>query len=518
MKTLYRNGAVVTMDGAVGTVDAFLVEHGRFVAVGAEAHEIGSGCEVVDLGGRTVVPGLIDAHAHLETDALSRARWVDVRDVPLDVTLDRLRAHAATLKPGEWIVGQATFGQDRGMPDRIALDAAVPDHPVLLRASMHAMTANTRAMEMAGLYDRKFVPTPTVIVRDDDGLPTGQMLEAHHLFPIPAPGVDELAGIIEDGIRENFNRYGVTTIYEVPMSSQGMRAFQQLDRTDRLTARISLNPAVKPGLQPLVDDIEQLATLGLASGFGNDRLWFGGAKFFLDSVYEKSFSAARDVEHPGKWGVLTHRYDEVVRALVIGHEAGIQLWFHALGEGAQRLVIDAATEARRLYGLDGGLRIRIEHIFNDYAGTQEMYDQLRAANLIPVPNAVFIHFYDESGGFPYRTLLEQGFMPPGNSDNSGTQPFADNPWFGIAKMRTRRNKFGVGVAPDQAISVHDGLRTYTEFGAYAGHREGRLGVIREGAFADFAVLNADPFTIAEDELQTVESELTVLGGRVVWEA
>jgi predicted amidohydrolase YtcJ len=185
MSTLYRNGVVLTMDpGAAGPVDAFLVTNGRFAAVGDRALDAAGRSEVVDLGGRTVVPGLIDAHAHLETDALSHACWVDVRDVPLDVMLERLRGHASALPPGEWVVGQATFGQDRDMPGRAVLDAALPDHPVIVRASMHAMSANTRALERAGLLSRQHVPAPTVIYRDADGEPTGQLLEAHHLFPV----------------------------------------------------------------------------------------------------------------------------------------------------------------------------------------------------------------------------------------------------------------------------------------------------------------------------------------------
>lgn len=342
-------------------------------------------------------------------------------------------------------------------------------------------------------------------------------MEAYHLFPVPVPPVGDLAVMIEEEISERFNRYGVTTIYEVPMSREGVRAFQILDRTSRLNARVSLNLAVKPGLQPLVDDIGQWASSGLASGFGNDHLWLGAAKYFLDGAYDASYLTRRNPKRPGRWGALTHLYSDVVRALVTGYDAGIQLWFHALGEDAQLLAVDAAAEAQRIFGGDAGLRTRIEHIFNDYPVTGDILERIRASNIIPVPNAVFIHFNDGSGAFPYRTLLKEGFMPPGNSDNSGTQPFANNPWFGITKMVTRLNKNGGLVNPDERIGVWDGIRTYTEFGAYAGHREGTLGIIRAGAHADFAVLDADPLSVPDEDLAVIESELTVVGGRVVWQ-
>lgn len=159
MKTLYRNGSVLTMDPGVGTVGAFLVENGHFAAVGEQALEFAAGAQVVDLGGRTVVPGLIDAHAHLETDAVSHAMWVDVRDVPLAVMLECLRQRVASVGPGEWVIGQATFGQDRDMPGRAELDRIARGNPVLIRASMHALSANTRALAAAGLLDRRASPT-----------------------------------------------------------------------------------------------------------------------------------------------------------------------------------------------------------------------------------------------------------------------------------------------------------------------------------------------------------------------
>ena len=519
MRTLYQNAAVVTMAPEIGTTDAMLVEDQRLVAVGEEARQRAGGAELVDLEGRTVVPGLIDAHAHLETDAISNWRWVDVRGVSEDELLRRLAQRAAEVPQGTWIVGQATFSQDRNLPLRPALDAVLPNHPVLIRASMHALTANTRALERAGLLDQRFAPPGTVIDRETDGTPTGRLLEAYHLFPVDPPALRDLIPIVETAVRERFNRYGVTTVYEVPMSRAGMRAFQTLDATDRLTARVALFPAVAPGLQPLVDDIEQIAALGLASGFGNERLWFGGLKYFLDSIYDYSFDPGRDITRPSRWGAVTHQYQEVVRAFSISFDAGLQLWFHALGKGAQQMVIDAALEAQQVFGGDPGTRNRIEHIFNDHPGSEHMFQGLLEANLIPVPNPAFVHIYDdETGSFPYRTLLDRGFQPPGNSDNSGTQPFANNPWFGIGKLRTRKNRDGIVIAPDEQISVYDALRTYTEFAAFAGHREKTLGALRPGQMADFAVLSDDPFSVPDDDLEQITSVLTVMDGRMVWSA
>lgn len=518
MRTLYTSARIITMDPARPTAASLMVENGAIVALDPSAREASTATHVVDLEERVVVPGLIDAHAHLETAAVSSAHWLDVRGLTPTAMLDAIAEETAKRDRGTWIVVQATFGQAHTLPDRWRLDRVSSDHPVVIRASMHVTAANSQAIQRAGLDSVTYPPTGTVLERTASGELTGIMREAYHLFPIVNPSVTELTEMISMELRDRFTRFGVTSVYEVPMSSDGVRAFQVLERAGALNARVALFPAVRPGLQPLVDDISQLAELGFLSGFGNERLWFGGAKFFLDSVYEDAFAPARDIDHPSRWGAVTHLYSDVVRAISIAREADIQVWFHAIGVGAQQLVLDAAAEVDRV-GIPRGRRTRVEHIFNEFPPTRDMLEALASTGIIPVPNPAFIHFYDDAiGAFPYRTMIEAGLMPPGNSDNSGTQPFATNPWFGIEKMCTRVNGSGVPIHPEERIGRHDALRTYTEFGAYAGHMEGRLGVLRAGALADFAALDADPFTVDEDRISGIRSDLTVVGGETVWQS
>ena len=516
MSTLYHNATVLTMDATVGAVDALLVEGGRFVAVGDEALVRGRSATRIDLEGRTVVPGMIDAHTHVETGALALQRWIDIRDNDVPAALEIIRARMRGIPAGEWIVVQATF--DDEWLSRAALDGIAPDNPVVVRVSMHVQIANTVALRLAGLFENKHDRDGTVVMRRRGGEPTGVLLEAFHLFPIPMPPEGELSDIIARSLREQFNRYGVTSVYEVPLGLEGMHAFQALERAGRLTARVALTPAVMPGLHPVLASIEQWSTFGLKSGFGSDMLWLGGAKFFLDGAGDAAFKVLRDIDHPGRWGALTHRFSEITNIVLTAFESDIHLWIHALGPDAQKLALDAVIEARYRFPGEPKVGVRIEHIGNDHFDWG-LIAHMREAKVTPVPTAGFIHVDDGSGIWPFRTLLEEGFRPPANSDNAGTQPFATNPWFGIGKMRTRTTKRGVKLGyEDEQVQVLDAIRMYTEFGAIVGTKADSLGTITPGKLADFAVLTEDPLQVADEELESIESVLTVVGGKEVWSA
>jgi predicted amidohydrolase YtcJ len=149
---------------------------------------------------------------------------------------------------------------------------------------------------------------------------------------------------------------------------------------------------------------------------------------------------------------------------------------------------------------------------------------MRAAGAIPVPTAAFMFgepddwrasLADGARLYPYRTLIEEGLCPPGNSDSAGTQPFATNPWHGVATMVLRENRSGVALSPEEAVDVRTALRTYTEFGALAGFDERRAGSLEVGKVGDVAVFASDPLTADVRSLPDLEAELTIVGGRVV---
>jgi predicted amidohydrolase YtcJ len=516
-------GRVRTLDSADGVAEAVLIEHGRITAIGGSERvreRTPRGVPVIDLEGRTALPGLIDAHTHLELSALADHFWVPVRFLPVDEMLARIADAVARAEPGAWIIGQGTFGQ--ALPTRTQLDAVAPMNPVVVRESMHLQSANTLALARAGV-DRRFVaPVGIRVRRDASGDPTGVIEEGFDLFPVPWPEQEPLAGALATTAADGWVRHGITTIHELPASTRSMRAWQGLEAADALPCRMVVNPILEPGHQAIVEAIESFARLGFATGFGPDWLRLGAVKLFLDGVGDAALYHEQLRGPACGWGLQCFLYNELVDVLARCRDAGLQVWMHAIGDAAQSLALDAIEEVNLACGRSDH-RTRIEHAGLLVDDWREL-DRWQAAGAIPVPTAAFMHGERDDRTatlpvgarvYPYRTLIEHGLKPPGNSDTAGTQPFATNPWHGIASMVLRENGNGAKLSPEETVDVPTATRTYTEFGAHAGFDEGRTGSIEMGKLGDIAVFAQDPFALDVRALPELEAEMTIVGGRIV---
>jgi predicted amidohydrolase YtcJ len=521
---LLAGGRVRTLD-AVGTVaEAVLVEDGRIAAVGTSRELTGRarpGTQALDLAGRTVLPGLIDAHAHLELSALAGGRWVQVRAASPEAAAARVAEAAAGPGAGEWIIAQGTFGQR--LPSREQLDAAAPGRPVIVRESMHKLSASSEALARAGI-DRRFVePAGTRVRRSPDGEPTGIVEEGFDLFPLPWPSADWLAEAMPAQARDSFVRFGVTAIHELPASQAALAAWRALARSDRMPCRIVLNPILRPGHQATVAGAGEL--LELRAGLGSVHPWLtvGALKLFLDGAGEAAWTRPQLAAGPGAWGLAPFSYAALRAVLADCREREVQVWMHAVGAVAQELAVDAVEETNRTHPA-ADHRSRIEHVGNAVC-ERGILPRLAPAGIVPVPTASFMHRYaarpgdGEPGGnlpFPFRTLLSEGLEPPGNSDSAGTAPFATSPWHGVAAMVRRRTGDGAPVPPpDEALSLEEAVLAPTRFAARATFAEGAQGTIAVGLEGDLAVYGTDPLATPADELTRLEADLTVVAGRVV---
>ncbi|MEY9212563.1 amidohydrolase [Thermobifida halotolerans] len=517
----FVNGTVLTMDADRRVASALAVDGGRIVLVGSDEEVLATrrpASRVVDLGGRTVVPGLIDAHTHVELTTYSRHFWTDVRGRSRAEVLRTVTDLAAGRPAGEWVVLQGTFGQD--LPDRAELDRAAPDHPVAVRWSMHKFQLNSAALAVSGI-DRRTVAEPGMrLNRDSGGELTGLVEEGWDLLAWEPPLRDALRPAIAETLTELFLRNGVTSINEVAASAAGVRVYQELGRTGNYP-RMGLALTAAPGHQALVDT-RNFSGLGFATGFGDSRCHLQAVKIFLDGGRDGAFRSNGIGGPADSWGLLSRTLPGLTAELAAAMDAGLQVWVHAIGDLAQECAVSAIEQAARSRSTTGH-RFRVEHFGN------EMYEADRLRRLvdaggIPVPNPSFVFAEPDDPGrrlpphtvkYGLRTLRSLTGVVVGNSDTAGAQPFACNPWFVMQCMILRRNRNGVVVDPEEAVGIDEALAAFTRDAAYATFQEEQKGTLEAGKLADFAVLETDPRSMPAQELDSMVTAATVIGGRVV---
>lgn len=500
------------MDAARSVVSGLLAVGGRIVELGdAEtiAQTLPEGAAIVDLEGRVVLPGFVDAHCHLELSAVHLAYAVPCFSPPHNSLADIcavLGDRARTTRPGDWVIGRANFSLERWVEERRPLlrsdlDRAVPEHPAVVLSGLHVCTLNTRALETTGLLGG--APLPRGASLD---LGTGRATELWDWLPLPPYGIEATASAVRDIGRELFQARGVTSIGEIPFTRDGVHAFQVLRTRGELPARLRLWYHV-----PRLGSIEELTSLALESGFGDEWLAVGGVKVFVDG-------AGMDVHgHPGpdlKW--TQEELDEVVR---VAHECGLQLWMHVAPTRDASLMALTAIERALARTPRVDHRHRIEHL-GDMKPDMSLLSWARRLGVQAVATAQFVYSYGDADPHgscaPLRTLHEMGFRVPGNSDCTGTQPEAANPFHGIWCALARRTRGGTILEPDERIDLDAAVGMTTVDAAFCCHMDDR-GTLELGKLADLAVLGRDPWTTPVEELPDTPVDMTVIGGNVVYE-
>lgn len=530
------NGRIVTMDAAESTVEAVALSGDRILATGtmADLEPLrGPDTESVDLGGRVVLPGFIDTHVHIDCTATHTKLAGSCHITPVDYVavkeaatskqgvLDWIADEASKKPKGEWIIGQARFtmADDGTSPTRSELDAAAPDHPAMIRYSAHAQILNSQALALSGITARRpsqeeidAVSPGGRIVRDPTtGEPTGVLNECNDWVfrgnnPWP---YDALKGAILETCHEA-SRFGVTGIHEFTSWSDSTRIYQDLYDEGTLPLRVQLCPCVYGLYQ--TTNMDSLINLGIRTGFGNEWLKFGSAKLFTDVEGKDDHGVFRE------WPRIEQ--DALNEIVTKAHRAGIRMMMHATSRQGQTMAIDAVEAALADTPRDDH-RHRIEHFAGDY--WPEGLARLKELGIIPVPTPYSsLGWYGDAWldyskpgekAVPYQSLLNEGFMPPGNSDSMGTEPEALNPWWSIWCAVSRETRSGRLICPEEGLSVLDAIRLYTTFSAFAGFEENIKGSIEAGKLADLIVLSDDPFEVPVDALKDIRVTTTMVGGQ-----
>ncbi len=534
---ILTNGRVLTTDVDNTEAQAIAVKMGRILAVGSSREIMalkGAATQVLDLRGRTVLPGLTDPHVHLADDGAASLHNIDVRDFntnvrSIDHILEVVRAQAREVPPGTWIVGTGSPMQDFRMPEkrfprREELDLVAPDHPVYIGFGAHVTIANSKALELAKVTKETQAPGGGAIELDPEtGELTGKLVErAQYLVKSAKPAFTYEQ--MKEGIvfaTKRALRRGVTTIHDVVTNNETIRAYQELAAEGRLPVRVSMMiRIIEAKVTP-----ESMLNLGLKTGFGNDWLRIGGVKMSIDGGITGRVAAFSQpyADDPCRCGLIRIPREELDSTVDAYHRAGNRVCIHAIGDTAMDMALDAVDKALTANPRDDH-RHRIEHLGN-WMITPERLARIRKLDVLPVPNVPFLHYIHESlmecmgperleGAFGVRTMLESGIKLTSGSDGPGYWP-AD-PLRDICTSVSRKIWSGATVGLEEAISVEQALRMFTINAAYNGFDERIKGSIEPGKLADLAVLAENPFTVDAEKIKDIPVDMTIVDGKIAF--
>jgi predicted amidohydrolase YtcJ len=529
---VFTGGVVHTVDTSNRIAEAVAVADGRILAVGSNTEVggyAGPSTRRFDLNGRSLLPGFIDAHQHFV--GVGGAQYaIDCKADGMDsvaAIAEAVRRRAEAQPAGSWIRGR---GYDHSRlveqrhPNRHDLDAVAPNHPVVLtRTCGHIVAFNTKAAEVAGLSMQAPDPNGGRYDRDPDGSLLGVAYER-----AMAPLRDASAPTPED-IREHLlaaNRAdlasGLTSVHDAGgLLGPAMEVATDLSSRGEIQVRLYAFATVNSFDHPLVG---LLKGTGLRTGFGNDRLRIGAFKVITDGSSSGPTAATRApyTVDPDDSGIAYWAQNELDDLIGRAHRAGWQCTVHAVGDRAIEQTLDAMARAQAEYPREG-LRHRIDHCG---ITPPDLQARVRQQGIVPAMQPAF--FWEFGDGyirnygreradvmFPAKSLIEAGVRVAGSSD----APVTDyRPLFGIEQAQTRATSDGDVCGPEERVDLDTAIRMHTINGAYAEFADTWKGSIEPGKVADLVVLSEDIRRVATTGLRDLPIAMTMVGGRMAFEA
>ena len=538
---LLHNARIHTFNPQQPSATALAIDHGLILAVGNDA-EILSQFESFswknnpitrqDLGGRPLLPGLIDAHIHLQHYSLGLQK-VDCETSTQAECLRRVAERVRNTPHGEWILGHGWNQNDwpEGFGTAADLDAIAPHQLVYLTAkSLHAGWANTAALHLAGLDRHSADPPGGRLQREESGNLTGILYEsAMDLVAqaIPVPSLEQVAQAIKNAQPQLWG-FGLTGVHD-------------FDRQLCFSALQLLHSRGDLGLRVLksipLEALPQAVEIGLRSGFGDDFLRIGQVKAFADGALGPRTAAMLQPYEgePGNRGMLLLDAEELFERGRLAVENGLPLAVHAIGDAANHAVLDAFDQLRQVERQlastspefttrPGFLRHRIEHVQIIHPG-----DMPRLAEMDLIASMQPIHATSDylmadrfwgsraANSYAWRSLLALDIKMAFGSDAPVDSP---NPFWGLHAAVTRQRHDGTpgpdGWYPDQRLTVSEALSSFTVGAAYAAGMETRLGRLAPGFLADLIVLDTDPFRCEAEKLKDIHPLGTMIAGEWVY--
>lgn len=531
---LLVNGRFVTADAVFTIAEAVAIAGDRIVAVGPrqDVERLASPETMIDdLGGATVLPGLIDAHTHmLHTGTLLRnVQLYDCRSI--DDVLQRVRERVNATPDGEWIVGRGwdeSLLAERRYPTRWELDEAAPDHPVVLNRVWNKLVCNSRALAIAGNGRETLQPSGDAYAGgfdiDERGEPTGLFRDNAKQLILSCVPVASRAEMIDTlaGACRAYNRVGITSAADPGLTPDEFGVYAACRAAGSLTVRSHLMVGAWGFFPPGRDYHAMIDGLGVAAGFGDDTVRYDAVKFMVDGGIGDQTAAVSAPYLAGGTGTMIVSEDQLLREIRWCHDRDWPVECHTCGDRAQAAVVNAILAAQDA-APKPYLRHRVHHA---YMPDDATIAKMAAYGIPAVVQPGFLYGLGESfiaslglerasGMVPARRYLDAGVPLAGSSDSS----VADyNPFVGIWSSIARETAAGTVLDPSKALTREEAIRLYTSGAAYAIREESRRGTIAVGNLADFVVLDRDILTCPLEEIRAIKPTRTILGGRDVFVA
>ena len=524
-----KNANVHTLDIARPRAQAVAIQGRDIVAVGSNEDveaRIGPKTRVFDLDGRTVVPGFADSHAHLlgvgyqrlDVDLVGAATFAEV--------VERVVRAREGRKPGEWIRGggwhEAKWTSPpattvRGFPTHEALSTVTPDHPVVLsRADGHAVLLNAKAMALAGITKDTASPPGGEVIKDGAGHPTGVLVDrAEELARVPERSASEDRRALDLAMDECAEK-GVTSFTDAGASLEAIALYKDYAAQGKLRTRLYVMAGGLAAMKALARP---------ETGLGGGMLTIRAVKLVADGAMGSRGAALLEpyADDPGNSGLVVTTPEEVLEASRYGLRHGFQVATHAIGDRANRFVLDAYAKAFAETPLVKDPRFRIEHaqildekdiprlgrmgVIASMQGIHCSSDRPWAPTRIGMPRVV-------EGLYVWRKLLESGARIVNGTD----APVEDlSPIASFYSSVARKDASGQppgGFEPDERMTRDEALRSYTSEAAWAAFEGDVRGRVRPGLRADLVALSQDILTVPEDEIPKTRVALTVVNGEI----
>jgi len=508
---ILRNANVITVDPRQPTAELVAIKGDKILLVANNERlesVTGASTKVIDCNGKTVVPGFNDAHCHIFS-FIRKLLGIDLSPSSVSSISDIkavIRRRAENTPPGKWLTGtdyNEFYLAEKRCPTRWDLDEVAPHHAVALtHRSLHACVLNSLALSLAGITRETTEPPGGLIDRDlNTGEPSGILFEMvgyirEKVLP-PLPEEEITKGITL--ANQSHLSQGITSLQEATVvnSFSQWQRFHQFKETDKLKSRVSMMVGIEA--------LTQFQEAGLVSGSGDNQLRLGGTKIMLTETTGEM--------HPAQ--------PELNQQVFNAHRAGFQLAIHAIEPSTVEAAITALEYAHSQLPQDGR-RHRIEHCSECPPQLLERLAKLQAAVVTQPP---FLYYSGErylatlpanrlQWLYRIKSLIDSGLIVAGSSD---CPIVPNNPLVGIYAAVTRKAESGQQLLPEECISASQALALYTINGAYSSFEEGIKGSITPGKLADIVVLSNDPIKSPPEKIKDIKVEMTIIGGKVVWE-